>query len=166
MEGCPYVEERPSVQYRRTLGIESVSDQPNGRRHNTTSWFTAVGIGLPIGGAPMQAQEWKGTIGEPLRDSTKKALALAIQIRDAGAQIFGSWRCPACFQQMSMFGKQAGTQINYVECDKPKERPRELARCEEAKISAVLTWTLPYGECRVDIQKREELSRWAELNDQ
>ena len=114
----------------------------------------------------MQAQEWKGTIGEPLRDSTKKALALAIQIRDAGAQIFGSWRCPACFQQMSIIGKQAGTQIYYVECDKPKERPKERAPCEEAQINAVPTWTLPNGERRVGIQKLEELSRWAELNDQ
>ena len=55
MEGCPYVEDRPSVQYRRTLGIDSMSDQPNGRRHNTTSRFIAVGIGLSIGGSPMHA---------------------------------------------------------------------------------------------------------------
>ena len=114
----------------------------------------------------MQAQELKGTIGEPLRDSTKEALALAVQLRDAGSQFFGSWRCPAYFQQMSMFRKQAGTQINYVECYKPKERSKELARCEEAQISAIPTWTLPNGERRVGIQKREDLSRWGELNDQ
>ena len=166
MEGCPYAEGRPSVQYRRTLGIESVSGKPNGRRHNTASWFIAVGIGLSIGGAPMHAKEWKGRIGEPLRDSTKEALALAVQLRDAGSQFFGSWRCPACFKQMTMFGKQAGTQINYVECYKPKERPKERARCEAAQISAVPTWTLPNGERRVGIQKLEELSRWAELNNQ
>ena len=166
MEGCPYGSERPSVRCRRTLVIEMVTNQTNGRKRNQREWLIALGLALSIGGGHVQAKEWQGTIGEPLRDSTQQTLELARQLNNAGAQFFGSWKCPACFQQMSMFGKQAGAQINYVECGKPKTRPKERALCEEANISAVPTWTLPNGERKVGIQQLEELSTWAKSNQQ
>ena len=46
---------------------------------------------------------------------------------------------------MNLFGKQAGTQVPYVECSKPKQLPDQAAACQEAKIRAYPTWVLPMG---------------------
>lgn len=164
MGGCPYALTRPSV-------ITSpVADQPmttqRSPKQNTTKafWLVAIGIGMAVGGQNLHAKEWTGSIGEPLRDSTEDALALVVQLRQAGARFYGSWRCPACFQQMSLFGKQAGAQVNYVECNKPKELPKQRELCENAGITAVPTWTLPDGRRKVGLQQLTELSAWIRQN--
>ena len=130
----------------------------------TKSWWMGVGVGLALFGGPSIAKEWSGTIGEPLGDSTPEAIALVDHLNKSGAQFFGSWRCPACFRQMSLFGKQAGAELNYIECGKPEQLPEQYERCQAAQIRAVPTWTLPNSERREGVQQLKTLAEWSGMN--
>ena len=97
-------------------------------------------------------------LGEPLNPSTPEQEALAAQLRRQGAQFYGAWWCPACFQQKNLFGKQGSRQLPYVECDKT-EADRD--RCTAAKIQAYPTWVLN-GQRLEGVQSLDELKRWAD----
>ena len=120
-------------------------------------------IGLSLVGAVSVSAGWKGTIGEPLRDSSTEAIQLADHLRKIGAQFYGSWTCPACFRQMNLFGKQAGADVPYVECRKPKKLPQQAAACTTAKIRAYPTWVMPDGSRREGIQSLSDLASWSGL---
>ena len=79
-----------------------------------------VAAGGAVGGPPGSAAPWASTIGEPLHDSSNQALELTQHLKAMGAKFYGAWTCPACFKQMNLFGKQAGADVIYVECRKPK----------------------------------------------
>ena len=83
-----------------------------------------------------QASRRTSTIGEPLRDSTPEALELTQHLKAMGAKFYGAWTCPACFKQMTLFGKQAGADVTYVECRKPKQLPEQADACNAAEIRA------------------------------
>jgi hypothetical protein len=97
-------------------------------------------------------------LGEPLNPSTPEQEALAAQLRRQGAQFYGAWWCPACFQQKNLFGKEGSRQLPYVECDKT-EADRD--RCTAAKIQAYPTWVLK-GQRLEGVQRLYELKRWAD----
>ena len=120
-------------------------------------------LGLTLAGSTTVHANWKGTIGEPLRDSSSEARELAMHLRDSGATFYGSWTCPACFRQMNLFGKQAGRQVPYVECGKPEKMPDQAAACRKANIRAYPTWVLSNGERKVGIQSLKTLSSWSGL---
>ena len=48
-------------------------------------------LGLFLVGATAVHAEWKGTIGEPIRDSSSEALKLVEHLRSIGATFYGSW---------------------------------------------------------------------------
>ena len=79
-----------------------------------------VAAGGAVSGPPLSAAPWTSTIGEPLRDSSPQALELTKYLKSIGAKFYGAWTCPACFKQMNLFGRQAGADVTYVECRKPK----------------------------------------------
>ena len=97
-------------------------------------------------------------LGEPLNPSSPEQRALAAQLSRQGAEFYGAWWCPACFQQKNMFGKEGSRLLPYVECDKT-EADRE--RCTAAKIQAYPTWVLK-GQRLVGVQRLDELKRWAD----
>lgn len=97
-------------------------------------------------------------LGEPLNPSSPEQRALAAQLSRQGAEFYGAWWCPACFQQKNMFGKEGSRLLPYVECDKT-EADRE--RCTAAKIQAYPTWVLK-GQRLVGVHKLDELKRWAD----
>ena len=97
-------------------------------------------------------------LGEPLHPSSPEQRALAGQLSSQGAEFYGAWWCPACFQQKNLFGKEASRLLPYVECDKT-EADRE--RCTAAKIQAYPTWVLK-GQRLVGVRKLDELKRWAD----
>lgn len=125
--------------------------------------IAGLAIGLSLFGAVEANAGWKGTIGEPLRDSSGEAIRLAAHLRSIGASFYGSWTCPACFHQMNLFGKQAGLTVPYVECRKPKTLPDQAFACRAANIRAFPTWVLPGGERKEGLQTLETLSRWSGL---
>ena len=110
------------------------------------------------------ADSWTGTIGEPLRDSSHQALELSQHLKAMGAKFYGAWTCPACFKQMNLFGKQAGADVTYVECRKPKQLPQQAEACNAAEIRAYPTWVLPDGRQTVGVLSLEALSRLSGLN--
>jgi len=97
-------------------------------------------------------------LGEPLNPSSPEQRALAAQLSRQGAEFYGAWWCPACFQQKNLFGKEGSRLLPYVECDKT-EADRE--RCTAAKIQAYPTWVLK-GQRLVGVQRLVELKRWAD----
>ena len=99
-----------------------------------------VAAGGAVGGPPGSAAPWASTLGEPLHDSSHQALELTQHLKAMGAKFYGAWTCPACFKQMSLFGKQAGADVVYVECRKPKQLPQQAEACNAAEIRAYPTW--------------------------
>ncbi|MFY8150261.1 MAG: hypothetical protein ACOVNL_13725 [Prochlorococcaceae cyanobacterium] len=97
------------------------------------------------------------TLGEALAPSTAEQKALSEHLRERGAIFYGAWWCPACFKQKSLFGKEAGNRLPYVECDK-EEAGRK--RCIAAKIRAFPTWELA-GERLEGVQTIEQLKIWS-----
>ena len=82
-----------------------------------------VAAGGAICGPRVLAAPWTSTLGEPLHDSSHQALELTQHLKAMRAKFYGAWTCPACFKQMNLFGKQAGADVIYVECRKPKQLP-------------------------------------------
>ena len=123
-----------------------------------------VAAGGAIGSAPVLAAPWTSTIGEPLHNSSTQALELTQHLKAIGAKFYGAWTCPACFKQMNLFGKQAGADLTYLECRKPKQLPGQADACIAAEIRAYPTWVLPDGRRKVGVQSLEALSRWSGLN--
>ena len=120
----------------------------------------AAGGGVPRG----LAAPWTSTIGEPLRDSSPEAIELTQHLKAIGARFYGAWTCPACFKQMNLFGKQAGAELPYVECRKPKQLPKQAEACNAAEIRAYPTWVLRDGRQKFGVQSLDVLSRWSDLN--
>ncbi|QNJ02246.1 vitamin K epoxide reductase [Synechococcus sp. PROS-U-1] len=110
------------------------------------------------------AAPWTSTIGEPLRASSPEAIELTQHLKAIGARFYGAWTCPACFKQMNLFGKQAGAELPYVECRKPKQLPKQAEACNAAEIRAYPTWVLRDGRQKVGVQSLDVLSRWSGLN--
>ena len=125
--------------------------------------LAGMALGLSFSTTPLDAKEWSGTIGEPIRDSSAQALQLVDHLRGIGARFFGAWTCPACFRQMNLFGKQAGAEMPYVECRKPEPLPTQAEACREAGIRAYPTWVLSDGQRREGVQSLEALSTWTGL---
>ena len=126
-----------------------------------------VAAGGAVGGPPGSAAlilSRASTLGEPLHDSSHQALELTQHLKAMGAKFYGAWTCPACFKQMNLFGKQAGADVIYVECRKPKQLPEQAEACNAAEIRAYPTWVLPDGRRKVGVQSLEALSRWSGLN--
>ena len=123
-----------------------------------------VAVGASVGGAPVVAAPWASTIGEPLRDSRPQTLELKQHLLAIGARFYGAWTCPACSKQMNLFGKQAGAELPYLECRKPKQLPEQAEACNAAEIRAYPTWVLPDGRRSVGVQSLEALSLWCGLN--
>ena len=126
--------------------------------------LVAAGGAVAVSGPPVSAAPLTSTIGKPLRDSSPQALELTQHLKSIGAKFYGAWTCPACFKQMNLFGKQAGADLAYVECRKPKQLPDQADACIAAEVRAYPTWVLPDGRRKVGVQSLEALSRWSGLN--
>ena len=109
------------------------------------------------------AQPWNQPIPEPATESTAQTIKLAKQLNQVGARFFGAHWCPACKEQMKLFGKQAGRHLNYVECGLPDEYPDQVNQCRDENIRSIPTWTRP-GSARLEgVQSINTLERWSGL---
>ena len=109
------------------------------------------------------AQTWNQPIPEPATESTQRTLELADRLQRIGAKFFGAHWCPACKEQMKLFGKQAGRKLNYVECGLPDKYPDDLNQCRDENIRSIPTWTRP-GSSRLEgVQSIHTLERWSGL---
>ena len=109
------------------------------------------------------AQPWNQPIPEPATESTAQTMQLANQLNQVGARFFGAHWCPACKEQMKLFGKQAGRHLNYVECGLPEKYPDQVNQCRDENIRSIPTWTRP-GSARLEgVQSIDTLERWSDL---
>lgn len=112
------------------------------------------------------AQPWDQPIPEPATDSTEQTIKLAEQLNTVGARFFGAHWCPACKEQMKLFGKQAGANLNYVECGLPDKYPDQLWQCRDENIRSIPTWTRPGSTRLQGVQSINTLERWSGLKPQ
>ena len=114
----------------------------------------------------VSAEPWNRPIPEPSTESSPQTMQLAEQLNAVGARFFGAHWCPACKEQMKLFGKQAGRQLNYVECGLPEKYPDQVSQCRDARIQSIPTWTRP-GSTRLEgVQSIKRLEQWSGLNPQ
>ena len=112
------------------------------------------------------AQPWNQPIPEPTTESTAQTIKLAEQLNTVGARFFGAHWCPACKEQMKLFGKQAGANLNYVECGLPDKYPDQLRQCRDENIRSIPTWTRPGSTRLQGVQSINTLERWSGLRPQ
>jgi hypothetical protein len=68
-------------------------------------------------------------------------IALAKHLTEIGAKEYGAYWCPHCHEQKMLFGKEAASLINYIECD-PKGKNARPQLCQAAKIQGFPTWDI------------------------
>ena len=122
-------------------------------------------VAVITGGSSLKAaaQPWNHPIPAPATESTAETIQLADQLNAMGAKFFGAHWCPACKEQMRLFGKQAGRRLNYVECGLPDKYPDQVSQCRDARIQSIPTWTRP-GATRLEgVQSINTLERWSGL---
>ena len=125
-------------------------------------------LALVAGGSILKvaAQPWNQPIPEPATESTTKTIRLADQLNAVDAKFFGAHWCPACKEQMRLFGKQAGRRLNYVECGLPEKYPDQVSQCRDARIQSIPTWTRPGSQRLEGVQSINTLERWSGLKQQ
>ncbi len=83
-------------------------------------------------------------------------LGLAMYLKDRGAVMYGSYKCPHCNSQKALFGG-ASTYIDYVECDPSGENSRATL-CFSRGVSHYPTWEIN-GRFYEGAKSLQELSR-------
>lgn len=68
-------------------------------------------------------------------------IALAQHLKQTGAKMYGAFTCPHCQNQKQLFGKEAASQLNYIECH-PKGKNARPDLCQAAKIQGFPTWEI------------------------
>ena len=109
------------------------------------------------------AQPWTQPIPEPSTESTPQTIKLADQLSKVEAKFFGAHWCPACKEQMKLFGKQAGRDLNYVECGLPDKYPDQVSQCRDENIRSIPTWTRPGSPRLEGVHSINTLERWSGL---
>ena len=114
--------------------------------------------GLLLAAVP-QSPVRAGSLGDAVEPSNAQQLALARQLKQAGALFYGAWWCSHCFHQKNLFGTEAGRELPYVEC---ANDDAERQRCIDAGVKAFPPWVM--GEKRKEgVMTLEQLRRWAGL---
>ncbi|MGL5192348.1 MAG: vitamin K epoxide reductase family protein [Chroococcales cyanobacterium] len=80
--------------------------------------------------------------GWPIRTTSGEAeIALAQHLTAVGAKNYSAYWCPFCHVQKELFGKQAMSEIDYVECDPGGQNPRPQL-CQAAQIQGYPSWVI------------------------
>jgi uncharacterized membrane protein len=134
--------------------------------------LTLVGTGIAYSGVNNQAKTPQGEatspspVGEPIigvgwpitTTSGEAEIQLAKHLKNTGAKMYFAWTCPHCYEQKQLFGKEAVTELDPIECRPDgKNNPRpEL--CEAAKIPGYPSWIIN-GQLNSGVQSLEKLSQ-------
>jgi glutaredoxin len=85
-----------------------------------------------------QAQPQQPPTGDRLQSPQ---IALAQHLNRIGAKVYGTYWCGACKYQRDLFGQEAFTQIQEVECD-PRGKNAQPDLCRQAGVRAYPTWQI------------------------
>jgi hypothetical protein len=87
-----------------------------------------------------------GEAGKPIvNTSGASEIALAKHLRKKGVKMYGAFWCGHCAHQKELFGQQAFSKIQYIECD-PKGTNPQPQKCTQAGVKGFPTWQLPNGQ--------------------
>lgn len=80
--------------------------------------------------------------GHPITTTSGTAeMALGQHLKQAGAKMYAAFWSPQSYHQKQLFGQQAFSQVNYIECD-PKGQDPQTDQCIAAKIFSFPTWKI------------------------
>ena len=83
--------------------------------------------------------------------------ALAAHLKQVGAKMYGAFWCPHCHDQKQLFGREAVSQINYIECD-PEGKNPQPGLCQAANVQSYPSWEIK-GQSVSGTQTLEELAQ-------
>ena len=132
----------------------------------------SVGVYANVGYAPPE-QVLSGPIpqaqGEPKPPtgweittvSGPAEIALADHLTNVGAVKYGAYWCPHCYDQKLLFGKEAFSKVNYIECAADGKNANPDA-CRDAKVRAFPTWVIDgkVYEGTLTLKKLAELTNY------
>lgn len=100
----------------------------------------------------------KTGVGWPITSTSGEAeIALARHLKQIGAKEYIAWWCPHCHEQKQLFGKEAYSEINYIECDAQVKNGRPDL-CQAANIEGFPTWEIK-GQLYPNVQSLEKLAQ-------
>lgn len=89
-------------------------------------------------------------------------VALSSHLKQIGAKLYGAHWCPYCHKQKALFGNEAFSQLDYVECD-PAGKNARPELCQKARVEGFPTWEIngnKYGGMR-SLQDLADLSGYS-----
>ncbi len=116
-----------------TLAVYADVNKPTGVSGGANTEQTAS---LEPSGQPTPGVGWAITT-----TSGESEIALARHLKQIGAKEYVAWWCPHCHEQKQLFGKEAYSYINRVECAPQGKDPRPDL-CQAAKIQSFPTWEI------------------------
>ncbi len=93
----------------------------------------------------------------PIKNISGEAeIALARHLQQIQAKMYGTYTCPHCHDQKELFGKEAFSFIQYIECS-PAGKNAQPKLCQAANIVGVPTWEIQ-GQFYTGVQSLEKLA--------
>lgn len=96
-------------------------------------------------------------VGWPITTTSGESeIALARHLKQIGAKEYIAWWCPHCHEQKQLFGKEAYSYINVIECD-PRGQKARPDLCKAASIQSFPSWQIK-GKSYPGVQSLQELA--------
>ena len=131
--------------------------------------FTAIIVGMitMVGTFAVYAPIHSPTASEPNvygvpTTSTPAKVALAEHLTEVGAKMYGAYWCSHCQDQKKLFGQEAVSKLNYIECDS-KGKNAQPNLCVTAGIKAYPTWEIS-GKLQEGVVSLENLAKLSSYN--
>ncbi|MBW4555063.1 MAG: hypothetical protein KME59_03825 [Trichormus sp. ATA11-4-KO1] len=83
-------------------------------------------------------------------------IALAQHLQQTHAKLYGAYWCSHCYEQLYLFGQQALSLINRIECD-PQGKNSQPELCKVARIEGYPTWEIN-GNIYTGLQSLDNLA--------
>ncbi len=110
------------------------------------------GVSRSPSGLPTPGVGWAITTS-----SGPAEIALARYLKQIDAKEYIAWWCPHCHEQKELFGKEAYSEINHIECaEGGKNAHPDL--CQAANVQSFPTWQIK-GKTYQGVQSLEELAQ-------
>jgi uncharacterized membrane protein len=133
-------------------------------------WLSGLGVAMITGivalglynsvnvaNDPSSVNNSNGKVGLAITTTSGPAeIALARHLTQIGAQEYGAYWCPHCYDQKQLLGKEAFAIINYIECA-PDGKNSQTQLCEKAGIQGFPTWEIK-GELYPGLQPLQKLA--------
>ena len=83
-------------------------------------------------------------------------IALARHLKSVGAKDYSAYWCPHCYEQKQLFGSEAASMLNYIECA-PDGQNSQTELCKKVGITGFPTWEIN-GQLYPGVQPLSQLA--------